>query len=289
MPEIITLFQQNSTLFVTCFSLFGLIIGSFLNVVIYRLPKMMEQDWRQQCQELCNPDTKSNTVSVKYNLITPRSACPNCNKLISGIENIPVLSYLFLKGKCKECNSLISPRYPAVELISALLLGLIASKFGFSTTTLAASLFALSLLTLACIDLDTHLLPDDITLPLLWIGLIFNLDHGFTDLQTAVIGAAVGYLILWIVFWTFKLLTGKEGMGYGDFKMLAAIGAWFGWTMIPAVILLASLIGSIVGISMIVFAKQGKNIPIPFGPYLAIGGMASLFWGKQLSQLYFGG
>ena len=140
MPEIITLFQQNSTLFVTCFSLFGLIIGSFLNVVIYRLPKMMEQDWRQQCQELCNPDTKSNTVSVKYNLITPRSACPNCNKLISGIENIPVLSYLFLKGKCKECKSLISPRYPAVELISALLLGLIASKFGFSTTTLAASL-----------------------------------------------------------------------------------------------------------------------------------------------------
>ena len=144
-------------------------------------------------------------------------------------------------------------------------------------------------MTLACIDLDTHLLPDDITLPLLWIGLIFNLDHGFTDLQTAVIGAAVGYLILWIVFWTFKLLTGKEGMGYGDFKMLAAIGAWFGWTMIPAVILLASLIGSIVGISMIVFAKQGKNIPIPFGPYLAIGGIASLFWGKQLSQLYFGG
>lgn len=289
MPEIIKLFQQNSTLFVGCFSLLGLIVGSFLNVVIYRLPKMMEQDWRQQCQELCNPEAKIETAAVKYNLIAPRSSCPNCNKRISGLENIPVLSYLFLRGKCKGCQCQISPRYPIVELISALLLGIIASKFGVTSTTLAASLFTLALLTLALIDLDTHLLPDDITLPLLWIGLIFNLNYGFTDIPTAVIGAAAGYLILWIVFWTFKLLTGKEGMGYGDFKMLAAIGAWFGWTMIPVVILLASIIGSIVGISMIIFAKQGKNIPIPFGPYLAIGGIAALFWGHQLSHLYFGG
>ena len=284
MPELIALIQQNSTIFIIIASLLGLVIGSFLNVVIHRLPIMMEMDWREQCASLSGIDNVAKTT--KYNLITPRSTCPHCQKAIAAWHNIPVISFLMLGGRCKECKASISWRYPAVEIISAFLVGLTAYKFGFSISTLAASVFALALLTLTFIDLDTQLLPDDITLPLLWLGLLFNLNGGFTDIQSAIIGAVVGYLILWIVYWVFKLVTGKEGMGYGDFKMLAAIGAWFGWTMLPAVILLSSIAGSIIGIGLIIFAKKGRDTAIPFGPYLALGGIAALFYGAQLSHLY---
>jgi len=223
---------------------------------------------------------------TKYNLITPRSACPHCQKAIAAWHNIPIISFLMLGGRCKECKASISWRYPAVESMSALLVGLAAYKFGFSLNTLAASTFVLALLTLTFIDLDTQLLPDDITLPLLWLGLLFNLNGGFTNIQSAIVGAAAGYLVLWSLYWLFKLITGKDGMGYGDFKMLAAIGAWFGWTMLPAVILLSSIAGSIIGIGLMAFAKKGRNTAIPFGPYLALGGIAALFWGHQLSHLY---
>lgn len=284
MPELIALIQQNSTIFIIIASLLGLVIGSFLNVVIHRLPIMMEMDWREQCASLSGIDNVAKTK--KYNLITPRSTCPHCQKTIAAWHNIPVISFLLLGGRCKECKASISWRYPTVEIISALLVGLTAYKFGFSISTLAASVFALALLTLTFIDLDTQLLPDVITLPLLWLGLLFNLYGGFTDIQSAIIGAVAGYLILWIVYWLFKLVTGKEGMGYGDFKMLAAIGAWFGWTMLPAVILLSSIAGSIIGIGLIIFAKKGRNTAIPFGPYLALGGIAALFYGAQLSHLH---
>ena len=279
MAEIIALIQQNSTIFIIIASLLGLVIGSFLNVVIHRLPIMMEMDWREQCASLNGIDSVAKTT--KYNLITPRSTCPNCQKAIPAWHNIPVISFLLLGGRCKECKASISWRYPGVEIISAILVGLTAYKFGFSINALAASIFVLALLTLTFIDLDTQLLPDNITLPLLWLGLLFNLNGGFADIQSAVIGAVAGYLILWSVYWLFKLVTGKEGMGYGDFKMLAAIGAWFGWDMLPAVILLSSIAGSVIGIGLIIFAKKGRNTAIPFGPYLALGGILALFWGAQ--------
>jgi len=284
MPELITLIQQNSTIFIILASLLGLVIGSFLNVVIHRLPIMMEMDWRDQCASLGGID--KTVKAKKYNLITPRSSCPHCQKAIAAWHNIPIISFLMLGGRCKECKASISWRYPAVESMSALLVGLAAYKFGFSLNMLAASAFVLALLSLTFIDLDTQLLPDDITLPLLWLGLLFNLNGGFTDIQSAIVGSAAGYLVLWSVYWLFKLITGKEGMGYGDFKMLAAIGAWFGWMMLPAVILLSSIAGSIIGIGLMAFAKKGRNTVIPFGPYLALGGIAALFWGNQLSHLY---
>ena len=284
MPELIALIQQNSTIYIIIASLLGLVIGSFLNVVIHRLPIMMEMDWREQCASLSGID--KTVKAKKYNLISPRSACPHCQKSIAAWHNIPIISFLMLGGRCKECKASISWRYPAVESMSALLVGLAAYKFGFSLNTLAASTFVLALLTLTFIDLDTQLLPDDITLPLLWLGLLFNLNGGFTNIQSAIVGAAAGYLVLWSVYWLFKLITGKDGMGYGDFKMLAAIGAWFGWTMLPAVILLSSIAGSIIGIGLMAFAKKGRNTAIPFGPYLALGGIAALFWGNQLSHLY---
>lgn len=281
MPELSTLLTQDTTTFILLSSLLGLVAGSFLNVVIHRLPLMMEQEWRVQCAIISGDEDH-----IKYNLITPRSACPHCKERIPAWQNIPVISFVLLAGKCKQCKMAISWRYPAVELISALLIGLIAWKFGYSLNMLAGSVFALAMLTLTFIDLDKQLLPDDITLPILWLGLIFNLNTGFTDIKSAVIGAAAGYLILWSVYWLFKLITGKEGMGYGDFKMLAAIGAWFGWTMIPTVILLSSVSGSIVGIGLIIFAKHGRSTAIPFGPYLALSGIAALFWGAQLSRFY---
>ncbi len=283
LTEISSLLQQNQTLFICISILFGLMLGSFLNVVIYRLPKMMERDWQNNCLEL---QGKESAPGVKFNLVTPRSTCPHCAHKISALENIPVISYLFLKGRCRACNSHISLRYPCIEILTAALLGLASWKFGYSYTTLFASVFILALITLTFIDFDTQLLPDDITLPLLWLGLLFNLNYGFTDLKSAVIGAMAGYLVLWSVFWLFKLLRGKEGMGYGDFKLLAAIGAWFGWQLLPAVILLSSTLGALIGIGLIVFTKRDKNIPMPFGPYLAIGGIAALFYGQQLANFY---
>jgi len=283
LTEISSLLQQNQTLFICISVLFGLMLGSFLNVAIYRLPKMMERDWQNNCLEL---QGKELAPEVKFNLVTPRSTCPHCDHKISAIENIPVISYLFLRGRCRACNSHISLRYPCIEILTAALLGLASWKFGYSYTTLFASVFILALITLTFIDFDTQLLPDDITLPLLWLGLLFNLNFCFTDLKSAVIGAMAGYLVLWSVFWLFKLLRGKEGMGYGDFKLLAAIGAWFGWQLLPAVILLSSTLGALIGIGLIVLTKRDKNIPMPFGPYLAIGGIAALFYGQQLANFY---
>lgn len=275
--------QASPTLFITLTGIIGLIVGSFLNVVIHRLPKMMERDWQAQCAELSGAEAK---ITETYNLTTPRSACPHCGHKIGALENIPVISYLLLRGKCKSCQSPISMRYPMVEAISGVLSACAAWHFGFGMDGLAALLFIWALIALTCIDLDTQLLPDDITLPLLWLGLLFNLSGTFTSLPNAVIGAITGYLALWSVYWLFKLTTGKEGMGYGDFKLLAAIGAWLGWQMLPLVILLSSVVGAAVGITLIVAVKHGRNIPIPFGPYLAGGGLIALFWGTQLTQSY---
>jgi leader peptidase (prepilin peptidase)/N-methyltransferase len=258
-------------------------VGSFLNVVIHRLPKMMERDWQSQCADLSGKTPES---APPYNLVVPRSACPHCNHAISAVENIPLLSYLILRGKCKGCGAAISARYPVVEAISGILSAYAAWHFGFGLAGLAAIVFVWAMIALTFIDFDTQLLPDDITLPLLWLGLLLNLNGAYTSLPNAVIGAVVGYLTLWSVYWLFKLTTGKEGMGFGDFKLLAAIGAWLGWTMLPLVILLSSVVGAAVGITLIVFTKHGRNIPIPFGPYLAGGGLIALFWGQVLTQNY---
>jgi leader peptidase (prepilin peptidase)/N-methyltransferase len=289
MPDFIadffSLMRAEPAFFIAISVTFGLMIGSFLNVVIYRLPRMMEREWQRNCEEL---QDNAVTATERYSLATPRSACPGCGHQITAKENIPVLSYMLLGGKCAACKTSISPRYPLVEALTGLLTGLIAWRFGYSAMAVAGCIFMFALIALTFIDFDTQLLPDGITLPLLWLGLLFNFNHGFTDLQSAVAGAVAGYLILWSIYWLFKLVTGKEGMGYGDFKLLAAIGAWFGWQLLPAVILLSSLLGSIIGIGLIVLAKRGRNMPMPFGPYLALGGIAALFWGAQLSRIYLG-
>ena len=277
------LLQTSPLAFAVLAGILGLLVGSFLNVVIYRLPKMMERDWHAQCAELGGQTPEK---APPFNLLVPRSACPHCGHAISALENIPVLSYLFLHGKCKGCGAAISPRYPVVEAISGILSAYAAWHFGFGLAGSAAIVFVWALIALTFIDFDTQLLPDDITLPLLWLGLLLNLNGVFTSLPNAVVGATVGYLVLWSVYWLFKLATGKEGMGYGDFKLLATIGAWLGWTMLPLVILLSSLVGAVVGIILIVFAKHGRHIPIPFGPYLAGGGLIALFWGQTLTQSY---
>jgi leader peptidase (prepilin peptidase)/N-methyltransferase len=291
-------------------------VGSFLNVVIHRLPKMLEFGWQQQCAEMlrenaANAASHSSSSEASgphsqrdhaspgfahsedehasnppYNLVVPRSACPHCNHAISAWENIPVMSYLLLRGKCKECGAAISPRYPIIEAVSSLLCAYAAWHFGFGLAAAGALLLIWALLALTAIDFDTQLLPDDITLPLLWTGLLFNLFGVFTDLPGAILGAVFGYLVLWGVYWLFKLATGKEGMGYGDFKLLAALGAWLGWQMLPLIILLSSLVGALVGITLIVAVKHGRDIPIPFGPYLAGGGLIALFWGQLLTQNY---
>lgn len=262
--------------------LMGLMIGSFLNVVIYRLPRMLEREWRAQCAELQGETLEE----AAFNLATPRSRCPHCGHLISAWENIPVVSYLFLRGKCKSCRASISLRYPLVEVVASALGVAAALHFAPGWQAAGAALLLWALLALAMIDLDTQLLPDSITLPLIWLGLLFNLSGQFVPLSDAVIGAVAGYLVLWSVYWAFKLATGKEGMGYGDFKLLAALGAWMGWLMLPAIVLISSLVGALIGIALIVFARHGRNVPIPFGPYLAIAGVIALFWGKDLNGLY---
>jgi leader peptidase (prepilin peptidase)/N-methyltransferase len=270
-------------LFISVSVVLGLMVGSFLNVVIHRLPKMMEREWHNNCLELQGKEIPEQT---KFSLSSPRSACPKCNHQITALENIPIISYLLLGGKCKSCKTKISIRYPLVEALTGVLLGLVAYQFGYTTITLFAWIFTLALITLTFIDFDTQLLPDDITLPLLWLGLLFNLNGGFTDLQSAVIGAVAGYLMLWSVYWAFKIVTGKEGMGYGDFKLLAAIGAWFGWQLLPAVILLSSVLGASIGIILILLKGKTGNTAIPFGPFLALGGIAALFYGQQLASFY---
>jgi leader peptidase (prepilin peptidase)/N-methyltransferase len=277
------LIEATPWLLITAASLFGLLVGSFLNVVIHRLPLMLEQGWRAECAELSGTPAPS---GERYNLVVPRSRCPHCGHPVSAVENIPVLSYLALRGRCAECKAAISPRYPIVEALAGAIAGYIAWRYGASAAAAGAMVFAWTMIALAFIDLDTFYLPDNLTLPLLWTGLMFNIGATFTDLTSAVIGAAAGYLVLWAVFWAYKLATGKEGMGYGDFKLLAAIGAWLGWKMLPLVILLSSFVGAVVGIALIVLARRGRNVPIPFGPYLALAGLIALFYGEQLNRQY---
>lgn len=261
----------------------GLLVGSFLNVVIHRLPRMMERDWHLQCAEL-----RGETAPEKerLSLATPASRCPHCGHAIRAWENIPVLSFLLLKGRCSGCQAPISLRYPLVEAFTGLLSAFTVWHFGPTLAAAAALLLLWAMVALTGIDFDTQLLPDSITLPLLWLGLLFNISGTFTDISSAVIGAMVGYLSLWSVYWLFKLATGKEGMGYGDFKLLAAIGAWLGWQMLPLTILLSSLVGAVVGVALIVLARRGRNVPIPFGPYLAAAGLLALYWGQELTQSY---
>lgn len=278
--------QSSPALYIGVITLLGLMVGSFLNVVIHRLPRMMEQEWREQCSAL-NEDAPP-AVAAPYNLVVPRSACPSCGHMISAWENIPVISWLILRGRCAHCKTPISPRYPIVEAITGIISGFIAWHFGFGSTALAALVFTWALIALTFIDFDTQLLPDSITQPLIWLGLLFNLNGFFTGIDAALVGAVAGYMMLWCVYWLFKLVTKKEGMGYGDFKLLAAIGAWLGWQILPLVILLSSIVGAVVGISLILFAGHGRQIPIPFGPYLAGGGLIALLWGKQITQAYLG-
>jgi leader peptidase (prepilin peptidase)/N-methyltransferase len=275
--------QAVPAAFVLTTLLLGLIVGSFLNVVIHRLPKMLERGWQQQCAELRGEELKA---EPHYNLLVPRSACPSCHHAISAWENIPVISYVLLRGKCKGCGIAISLRYPVIESLTGLLSAYAAWHFGFGAAAVGAIFLIWVLVALTAIDFDTQLLPDDITLPLIWLGLLFNASATFTSLSNALYGAVVGYLVLWSVYWLFKLVTGKEGMGYGDFKLLAALGAWLGWQMLPLIIMLSSLVGAVVGITLIVALKHGRNIPIPFGPYLAGGGLIALFWGDALTQSY---
>jgi leader peptidase (prepilin peptidase)/N-methyltransferase len=266
-------------------ALLGLAVGSFLNVVIHRLPKMMERAWLAECAQLRGEEPPP---AEKLTLAAPRSRCPHCGHGIGALDNIPILSYLFLRGRCRTCHARISPRYPIVEALSGLLSGYAIWRFGASWAGLGALFFIWSIIALTFIDFDTQLLPDSLTLPLLWGGLLLNLGGTFTDIRSAVIGAAAGYLSLWAVYWAFKLATGKEGMGYGDFKLLAAIGAWLGWQMLPLTILASSLVGAAVGIALIAFARHERQIPIPFGPYLAAAAVIALFWGKPLTRHYLG-
>ena len=270
----------------------GLVVGSFLNVVIHRLPVMMERDWAAQCADLRG---EAPPVVEPLSLARPASQCPKCGRPIAALENIPIISWLLLRGRCKGCAAPISIRYPLVEAITGLLFAFAAWHFGFTAAGLGAMVFAAALVALTGIDFDTQLLPDDITLPLLWMGLGFHAYGEYTgvnlygaDLKSAVIGAMAGYLSLWAVYWGFKLATGKEGMGFGDFKLLAALGAWLGWQVLPLTILLSSFVGAVVGIALLVFAGQGRNVPIPFGPYLAAAGAIAMVWGKPLTQAYLG-
>ncbi|MBF8268326.1 MAG: Type 4 prepilin-like protein leader peptide-processing enzyme [Gammaproteobacteria bacterium] len=280
-------YLQNSPItFYISMAVFGLIVGSFLNVVIYRLPKMLESDWQQQCRALLKLDTPASVPAEYLSLITPRSQCPQCSHKIAAIENIPVVSYLVLGGKCSACHHPIGVRYPVIELTSGILALFSAWHFGFGTHALLAALLAWALLTLSVIDIDQQLLPDDITLPFLWLGILTNLYGVFTNIHSSLIGAMAGYCSLWTVYKVFKLLTGKEGMGYGDFKLLAMLGAWLGWQMLPLIILLSSLAGAIIGIGLIMSKTHDKNIPIPFGPYLALAGWIALFWGHDINILY---
>ncbi|QBC43228.1 prepilin peptidase [Iodobacter fluviatilis] len=285
----IELFLDNPAIFGGFLFALGLLVGSFLNVVIHRIPKMMEQQFRQECQLIDAPIDAPMPQATCYNLIVPRSACPSCGHAISALENIPVISYLMLKGRCRGCKIRISPRYPLVELLCATLTAVAGLHFGVTITAIAAILLTWFLIALVFIDADTYLLPDSITLPLLWLGLLFNLNNVFVPLDQAVIGAVAGYLVLWSVYWIFKLITGKEGMGYGDFKLLAALGAWFGWQALPSVILLSSISGAVIGIALAILAKRGMGKPMPFGPYLGIAGWLTLIFGTTLQQMIFNG
>jgi leader peptidase (prepilin peptidase)/N-methyltransferase len=280
-PEIL-LFAAPATLAATlAAALFGLLIGSFLNVVVYRLPVMAQ---RELDNYIAHEAGKELPHQDRFNLMVPRSACPHCGHRISALENIPIVSWLLLRGKCSACKAPISARYPIVEAVTGLLSAVLVWNLGSGWLGLAGLAFTYFLIAMTLIDYDTKTLPDDLTYPLLWLGLLINLNGTIVPLRDAVIGAMAGYVSLWAVYWLFKLVTGKEGMGYGDFKLLAALGAWMGWAMLPTIIILSSVVGALVGISLIVFARRDRNNPIPFGPYLAAAGMIALLYGIPLTR-----
>jgi len=290
---LIELLKHDIVLFTSLTLIFGLLVGSFLNVVIYRLPIMFKKEWRNDCihylEENYNANIqleKSGEPDEPFNLIKPDSTCPSCGHKIRAWENIPVISYLFLKAKCSGCKTAISFRYPFIEILSAALAATCAWHFGFNLAGFSAIVLSWALITLAWIDYDTQYLPDQITLPFLWLGLLINLDNTFTDINSAIIGAVAGYLSLWTVYQVFKLLTKKEGMGFGDFKLLALLGAWLGWQFLPLIIILSSLVGSVIGVMLILLKRHQKDKPIPFGPYLAIAGWIALVWGNEINQSY---
>lgn len=270
--------------FVAAAAVLGLLVGSFLNVVIHRLPIMMERSWRGQCRELLGVEEAA--TEERYNLVTPRSRCPHCGRPVGALENVPLLSYLYLKGRCAGCGQPIGLRYPVVELASGVLSAVVAWHFGFGWAAAAALLLTWGLIALSVIDFDHQLLPDSITLPLLWLGLLLSLYGVFVDSAASIVGAAAGYLSLWTIYVLFKWATGKEGMGYGDFKLLAMLGAWVGWQGLPVIVLLSSVVGALVGITLIVARGRDRNIPIPFGPYLATAGWLTLLWGDALTARY---
>jgi len=287
---VIQLLADNPWLLSAVVFVFGLLLGSFLNVVIYRLPVMLQRQWRAQCLEMLE---QSAEPGEPFDLVRPRSRCPHCGAAVTALQNIPVLSYLFLGGRCAACKAPISRRYPLVELFTGVVSAVVAWRFGASLEMLAALGMTWSLIALAGIDYDHHLLPDSITLPLLWAGLALSLAHGqisadtlFIDPVTALVGAMAGYLSLWTVFQLFKLLTGKEGMGYGDFKLLAALGAWLGWQMLPLIVVLSALVGAVVGIGLILLAGRERGKPMPFGPFLAAAGWIAMLWGGDIVQAY---
>ncbi|VAW51615.1 Leader peptidase (Prepilin peptidase) / N-methyltransferase [hydrothermal vent metagenome] len=285
--DVTIIFQSSPWLFYGTVAFLGLSVGSFLNVVAYRLPIMMERDWKLECHEFLELDPpKLEDKVTAFNLATPASACPNCDHKLHVWENIPIFSYLFLKAKCSSCANKISIQYPAVELFTSIASLLTAHVFGVTIQTIAALFFCWTLIALTLIDLKKQLLPDNITLPLLWLGIVLNLNNIFTDLKSSIIGAIAGYLILWSVYQLFKLLTKKEGMGFGDFKLLAALGAWVGFSYLPQIILISSVVGSIAGISMLLIGKTKQQQPIPFGPYLAVSGWIALLWGESINTTY---
>lgn len=288
--------SNNPDYFAGVIFLFGLMFGSFFNVVIYRVPVMMQLEWLENCRDFIKEifgklpkELEAHPEGLPkppFNIAKPDSTCPKCGHLIRWYENIPLISYLLLKGKCSNCQAPISLRYPIIELTTGLLSAFAAWKLGFGWEAAAALVFTWTLICLTMIDYDHKLLPDQITLPLMWVGLLLNMQGMFTSLEDAVIGAVIGYMSLWSLYWAFKLLTGKEGMGYGDFKLLAALGAWMGWQYLLLILILSSLVGAAVGISLIVIKGRDKNIPIPFGPYLAAAGWIAFFWGEEILRSY---
>lgn len=286
MQDISLVFAHYPALFIAATVVFSLVIGSFLNVVIYRLPKMMEQEWQQEYQAYFSPQQNA-VVPAAFNLATPRSSCPQCNAPVQARDNIPLLSWLLLKGKCRNCSAPISPRYPLVEALTAILSGVVAWQLGYGMAAAVVIIITWTLIALTFIDIDKMLLPDQLTLPLLWLALVFSLtDSAFVNPAQAIVGAAAGYLSLWSVYWLFKLLTGKEGMGYGDFKLLAVFGALLGWQQLPLIILLSSCVGAVVGIVLLSVQGKDKATPIPFGPYIAAAGWIAMLWGEQLTNAY---
>ncbi len=288
------LISESAPVFIAIVFAFTLLIGSFLNVVIHRFPIMMEREWREQADELTKTPPEHELPEGRFDLVAPRSRCPSCGSLITALQNIPVISYLFLRGRCANCKTRISARYPLVELMTALLAAICAWHFGPGWEALLAIVLTLTLVPITMIDADTQLIPDAIVLPLMWLGLALSLFHPLAGADTlfispsdAIVGAMAGYLSLWSIFWAFKLVTGKDGMGYGDFKLLAALGAWLGWQQLPIIIMMSAIVGTVISIVMIVARGKDRSIPIPFGPYLATAGWITMLWGETIKNIYF--